>query len=337
MAPLLLGVLLASAPAELAVLSKDVAASTLEVRWQPLGAPAPVEPFARLEASADETFTGVVLPGARAVAVVRVPAEARDLSFAATLTLVAPGRPERTLATGVVRASRPHLLAGRLFIERGVAGPVRPDGEYRVDTLTLSEVDVVTGRLRAVFETRGYWAHLAGGLERELIVYVAGPEGARLLAVHVDTLAVRTLVPSMPALAHDFAVDAAGKAVLFTIAEPGVERWFVERLDLSTLRRARLAEGDSVALLPTVLPGGAAWAPRAGAGLKTLGKDSTALPPRGPGFERVRVVAAELVIARHEVPGEPPWAYVVRADAPEKLVPVAFPKGAIVDVAGVHR
>jgi len=114
---------LAAAPLELGVVSKDVASSTLEVRWQPMTpASALAEPFARLQVQPDETFRAVALPGARAIAVVRVPALMRDLSFASTLTVVAPGQAERTLATNVVRASQPVLIGSRLFVERGVAG-----------------------------------------------------------------------------------------------------------------------------------------------------------------------------------------------------------------------
>jgi hypothetical protein len=330
----LVSFLVAASP-EVALLSKDVPSSTLEVRWQPLASPTLAEPFARLEAHPDETFRGVALPGARAVAVVRVPALFRDPSYAAVLSVVTPGADERVLATDCVRASRPLLVGTRLFVERGRAGPPLAR-DYRVDELTISEVDVATGRLRTVYETKGYWTHLAGALGRELVLYVAGPQGAKVEAVHVDTLAVRTLVPALPPMAHDFTVDVAGRAVLFTVAEPGVERWFVERVDAVTGRRERLAEGDLVALLPAVLPGGVAWSPGPGRGLAWVGREGVALPARGSGFERVRFVADGLVFARHEVPGEAPFVTVTRVkDA--AAVPLAQPKGAIVDVAGVAR
>ncbi len=327
---------LAAAPLELAVVSKDVASSTLDVRWQSLEAGSQLaEPFARLQVQADETFHAVALPGSTTIAVVRVPSLTRDLSFASTLSIVAPGQPERTLATNVVRASKPVLLGQRLFVERGVAG-VDAGDSFRVDTLTVTELALTSGRVRTVFETKGFWTHVAGVFEHELIVYVAGPEGARLIAVHVDTLAVRTLVPSMPALAHDFAVDAPQKSVLFTIAEPGVERWFVERVDLLTGRRERLAEGDSVALLPAVLPNGIAYSPGAGQGLRWVGRDGVALPARGAGFERVRFAAEGLLFVRHEVPGEVPSVYAVNAKD-LRPVPLTLPAGVIVEVAGVRR
>lgn len=331
----LLGVLLAAGSLDVALVSKDVAASTLEVRWQPLSSPTLVEPFARLEVQPDETFRGVVLPGTRTVALVRIAALYRDPSFAATLSLVTPGQPERVLATDLVRASKPVLIGSRLFVERGRAGVPSPS-DTRVDALTISEVDVASGRLRTVYEARGFWTHLAGAIGRELIVYSAGPTGAKLEAVHVDSLAVRTLVAALPPMAHDFAVDAANRSVLFTIAEPGVERWFVERVDLTTGRRERLGEGDQVALLPTVLPGGFAYAPAPGRGLSWLGRDGVALPSRGDGFERVRFVTDGLVFARHEVPGDAPFVTVTRVKDAQP-VGLAQPKGAIVDVAGVAR
>jgi hypothetical protein len=275
------------------------------------------------------------MPGSRTVAVVRIPGLARDPSFVATLSLVAPGEAERVLARDVVRASRPVLLGQRLFVERGRPGPEPVDGSFRVDALTVSEVELPGGRLRTVFETKGYWTHVAGALGRELVVYVATPAGARLLAVHVDTLAVRTLVASMPAMAHDFVVDPARKAVLFTIAEPGVDRWFVEQVELGTGARRRLAEGDSVALLPTVLPGGLAWQPAPGAGLRFLERDGVALSSGGAGFERVRFVSDGLVFGRHEVPGEAPTPFVRRA-ADGARVSFTAPPG-VVDVVGVAR
>lgn len=335
MVSLLVSALVGAAPLEVAVLSKDVASSTLEVRWQPVAASTVAEPFARLEVQPDETFRAVVLPGSRRVALVRITGLARDPSFVATLSIVSPGQPERVLATDVVRASKPTLLGSRLFVERGAPGVETTDGSYRVDALTISEVDPQTGRLRTVYETKGYWTHVAGAVGRELIVYVAGPKGAALEAVQVDTLAVRTLISSMPAMAHDFVVDVEHQRVLFTIAEPGVERWFIEQVDVATGKRARLAEGDQVALLPTVLPTGLAWSTGAGRGLSWLGRDGVALAPHGPGFERVRFVADGLVFARHEVPGSAPSTFVtkLRDGAP---VPVVFPPG-IVDVAGVNR
>jgi hypothetical protein len=326
---------LAASPVELALLSKSVDGSTLEVRWQPLDATSPAEPFARLDAHPDETFRGAVLKGG-AVAVVRVRAPAKDLSFAAVLSLVAPGRPELVLAEQVVRASRPLVMGGRLFVERGHPGADRSDGAVRVDALEVTEVDVATGRRRTVFATFGYWTHLAGAVGRELVLYVAEPAGARLVAVHVDTLAVRTLVAALPPLAHDFLVDPATGAVLFAIADPGVERWFVERVDLATGASARLAEGDSAALLPTVLQGGLAYAPGPGRGLAWLGREGVALPARGPGFERVAWVVDGLAFGRHEVPGALPRPFVVRLrDGAER--PVAFPNDAVVDFAGVRR
>lgn len=326
---------LAAAPLELAVVSKDVASSTLEVRWQSMEAGSPLaEPFARLQVQPDETFRAIALPGSRSVAVVRVPALTRDLSFASSLTIVSPGQSERTLATNVVRASRPVLVGQRLFVERGVAGALSPDA-FRVDTLTITEVAVTSGRVRTVFETKGFWAHLAGVFEHELVLYVAGPEGARLLAVHVDTLAVRTLVASLPALAHDFTIDTAKKAVLFSIAEPGVERWFVERVELLTGRRERLAEGDTVALLPTVLPSGVAYSAGPGLGLRWAEREGVALPSHGAGFERVRVITEGLIFVRHEVPGDAPTVYALSVKD-SRPVPLTLPSG-IVDVAGVRR
>jgi hypothetical protein len=227
-------------------------------------------------------------------------------------------------------------MGQRLFVQRGTAGPPTTDGTVRVDALELTEVDVSTGRLRTVFSTRGFWTHVAGTFGRELIVYVSEPRGARLIAVHVDTLAVRTLLASLAPLAHDFAVDPASKAVFFSIADPGVERWFVERVDLLSGARSRIAEGDVVALLPTVLPSGVAWAPGPGRGLSFIGKDTLALAPRGPGFERVHFVVEGVAVGLHEDPGALPRPFAVRLrDGAERLV--AWPEGVIVEPVGARR
>jgi hypothetical protein len=265
-----------------------------------------------------------------------VKARAADLSFAAVLTVVSPGAPQRLLASQVVLASRPVVMGQRLFVQRGTAGPPTTDGTVRVDALELTEVDVGSGRLRTVFSTRGFWTHVAGTFGRELIVYVSEPRGARLVAVHVETLAVRTLLASLAPLAHDFAVDPASKAVFFSIADPGVERWFVERVDLLSGARSRIAEGDVVALLPTVLPGGVAFSPGPGRGLSFIGKDTLALAPRGPGFERVHFVVEGLAVGLHEDPGALPRPFAVRLrDGAERLV--AWPEGVIVEPVGARR
>lgn len=329
---LVLALILAAAPLEIALISRPPGAATLEVRWQPLGAD-PATPFATLEAAPDESFHGAAVPGRREVAVVHVPARTRDASFAAVVSLVAPGQKARTLVGEVVLASKPVFLGPRLFVERGTPGPELVD-RYRVDALHVDEVDWRTGKSRPVYATHGFWTHLAGAIGRELVLYEAGPEGARLLAVHVDSLAVRTLIATMPAMAHDFAIDPARSAVLFTLGEPGKERWTIEQLSLRDGARRQLGAGPHVALLPTVLPGGVAFSPGAGGGLRWTGTNGVALPANGAGFERVRFVVEGLVLLRHEAPGEVPVP-LVRTSSGE-AVEVAFPRG-VVDFAGVFR
>ncbi len=329
-------VLLTATPLEVAVLSKSLDGNTLEARWLSSAATVTPEPFAHLDAAVDETFHGVVLPGTRSIAVVRVPGLYRDPSFAATLELITPGAPTRRLATGLVRASKPHLVAGRLFVERGTAGIDRGDGTLRVDALEIDEVDVTSGRLRPVHQASGSWTHLAGAIGRELIVYEAGPSGARVIAVHVDSLAVRPIVASLPPLAHDFWVDAKSQSILFTIAEPGVERWFVDRVEVASGKRQRLTESDSVALLPAVVSAGVVVSRGPGAGLRWASSDQPALPSHGQGYERVRFVNDTVTIVRHETPGALPFLYAVRSKD-GKPIELPWPTNAVVELAGVAR
>lgn len=329
---LVLALILAAAPLEVALISRPPSATALEIRWQPLSRSASA-PLAVLEAVPDETFHGAVVPGRPEIAVVHVPVSVRDASFAAVLSVVAPGEKPRTIARDVVLASKPVFLGQRLFVERGAPGPSLPDG-YRVDALHLDEVDWRTGRSRPIYATRAFWTHLAGAAGSELVVYEAGPEGARLLAVHVDSLAVRTLIDRMPPMAHDFVVDAAGSSVVFTLGTPGREQWSVEQVAVRDGARRRLAAGAHVALLPTLLPGGIAFQPASGAGLRWVSAEGLALSPNGPGFERVGFVAEGLIFLRHEVPGELPVPLVRTLKG--AAVEVPFPEG-VVDFAGVFR
>lgn len=326
----LLPALIAAHPHEVAVLSTD--GDALEVRWQPLTTPL-AEPLARLPVVADESFHGATLPS-RALVVVRVPQAQTDLSFAATCSVIVAGQPERVLADQVVRASRPFVIGERVFVTRGRPG--LPSREaFRVDALTITELDWKTGRQRSVLGSLGFWSHLAGAIGRELIVYSAGPSGARLEAVHIDTLAVRTLIAAMPALAHDFAIDAAHRAVFFTITEPAAPRWRLDRVAVDTGARSTLVSGPEVTLLPTVLPRGLAWSPAAGGGLRLVGTDSIAVAAQGPGFERVQLVHERLAFVRHEVPGEVPLPLVIDLSTGRRLE-VALPRG-VVEFIGAAR
>jgi hypothetical protein len=312
--------LLAGTP-EVAVLSTAPESEVTELRFQALG-DSKLSPVAgQLVHLPRESALGAMIPGTRSVVVVAATAWQQDLSFASSLFVLEPGKAARVLADRVAISTRPLVTAdGRVFVQRG-----RP-GEGRIDSLTIDEIDVRTGRAREVLAFSGYTAFLAGSIGRELLVYRVGLRGADLIAVHADALGVRVLIPALPALARDFAETADGRALLFTQGEPNGTRWFVERLDLTTLALTRLGEGPTMALLPTPLPDGrVAFSPGEGLGLKDL-EGATVVRANGKGFERVRFFTRKgIAVGLHETPGE----------FPAPLGGFAAPSSQRLDVAGV--
>lgn len=333
MLALVVSLSLAAAP-QVALLSST--GSEAELRFQPLGATTLAAPVVRFGHVAGSAVSGALLPGTRVVLATATLAATRDPSFADALVRLEPGQPARVLVDRVVYGSRPLVTAeGRAFVSRGVAGPV-PESEraMRVDLLSIVEVAPDTGRTRTVYETRGFLAYLAGALGRELLVYEVRPAGARLLAVHADTLAVRVLLPALAPLARDFVVDASRRRLLFTQGEPGSPTWHVAAVDLATGKLSRLAEGAELTLLPTVLPGGGvATSAGPGEGLVSL-EGARVLAAQGPGFERVRLVHDGVAIGLHERPADFPTPFAVRLSSGEAL-PLLAPPDARLDVAGV--
>jgi hypothetical protein len=321
---------LAASP-EVALL--DSAHDSTRLRFQPVGSAALAPVAASFTHGDGSTVLGALLPGRRVVLATAVVGRPRDESFGAALFRLEPGAPVRVLVDRVVPSTRPVVLEnGRVFVQRGRPGE-STDAE-RVDALSIDEVDADSGKTRTVYEARGFVAFLAGALGRELIVYEVAPTGARLVAVHVDSLAVRPLAV-LPPLAFDFTVDAPRRRVVFTLGQPGVEWWRVVAIDLGSGALVTLAQGDSVALVPAVLPDGrVAFAPGEGAGLRVAGTDQLALKAQGPGFERVRAVVRGVAVGLHEVPGDFPRLFSVSL-GDGRAQDTAFPKNVRLDVAGV--
>jgi len=312
--------LLAAAP-EVALLSTGPDAELTELRFQPLGEARLVAAVARLPHVARESVLGALIPTSRRVVATAVTEPRKDLSFASSLFLLEPNKPARVLCDRVALGNRPLVTAdGRVFVQRG-----KP-GENRVDALTIDEVDLRTGRTREVLAFTGYAAFLAGSLGRELLVYRIGTTGADLVAVHADALGVRVLIPSFAPLARDFAVSADGKSLLYTQGDPLTGRWFIEKLELQSLTRSKLAEGPDMALLPTPLPDGrVAFARAEGQGLQDL-EGKTVIDSRGPGFERVRFFTrSRVAVGLHEIPG----------NFPQPLGGFVAPPNQRLDVAGL--
>jgi len=118
---------------------------------------------------------GRLLPGSDKVLVIADVRPDREVSWAASLLLVAPGAPTEHLCDRVYHATRPLVTAsGRVFVQRGRAGrePVAVEGkaQMRVDELTIDEVDPATGQARTVHSGAGFGAQLAGERAGELIL-----------------------------------------------------------------------------------------------------------------------------------------------------------------------
>ncbi len=306
--------LLVAAEPSVAVLSSS--GSTGELRFQPLHGAELSAPVARFTHAEGSPVLGSLLPASRVVVATAVMKAQGDVSFASSLLRLEAGKGARVLAEGVVYGSRPHVSSeGRVFVARGVAGEVGPMG--RVDALVVDEVNPVTAKTRTVYSLRGFVTFLAGSLGRELLIYEVATGGARLIAVHVDTLAVRVLIPQLVALARDFVVDAPRRRVLFTQGTPHEDAWFVEALSLDTLERTVVARSADMALLPAVL----------GDGRLTF-NDGPRVRFGRSGYARVQHVTRELAFALHEVPGDFPTAY-------GGAEVIATPPNSRLDLAGV--
>lgn len=296
-----------TASPEVALLSSQ--SSVAELRFQPLGATELSAPVVRFTHAEGSSVQGSLLPRSRVVVASATLRERGELSFGNALIRLEAGKPPRVLADQLAYGSRPLVtVEGRVFVSRGVAGRELPEA-YRVDALTLEEIDPTTAARRLVYLTHGYFTFLAGALGRELIVYESAPAGARLIAVHADTLGVRVLLPSMAPLARDFVVDVPRHRVLFTQGTPGGAAWFVEQVDLLDGAATRLAEGPEVTLLPVVLADGRVLISRGpGEGLHAL--DGTkVVAAHGPGFERIAAQHKGLLIGLHERPSEFPTLF----------------------------
>jgi hypothetical protein len=318
-----------TATPEVAILSSrdDVA----ELRFQAVNATELSAPVARFSHAAGSSVKGALLPRTRVVVASATMRSRGDLSFANSLLRLEAGKPARVLADQLVYGSRPLVTAeGRVFVSRGLAGVEPPDAResLRVDQLSVEEIDPTTAERRLVYSTRGYVTFLAGATGRELVIYEVAPSGARLITVHVDTLAVRELLPAMAPLARDFTVDAARGRVLFTQGTPFGDGWFVEQVDLKTGARQQLAEGPEVTLLPTVLADGRVLISR-GAGEGLFALDGTrVMAAHGRGFERVVVEKNGVQFGLHEIPSEFPSIFISKGS-------LRAPPDCRLDLAGV--
>ncbi len=188
------------------------------------------------------------------VAFVVVSEEApRGTSYDGALYRVESGRFTR-LCGGVARAATPLVTkSGRVYVARGVDGQDPPADEaqklvLRTDTLTVDDVDPITGATRTVWKGQGYQAFLGALTARdELVVYHSSAGGAAI--VLLDPSGTTRVAPVVP-FARDFSFDKVHNAVVF--ANLGE----VSSLDVSTLALKTLYRTPNDHPMPFALPSG---------------------------------------------------------------------------------
>lgn len=298
-------------------------------------------PLATFTHPQDAVVRGAAVPGTDVVIAAADTAETRDLSFAASLFRLAPHAPPVRLCDGVVHASRPLVTStGRILVARGAAGPALPfDGTLepmRVDALSIDEVDPWTGDLRTVHTLSGHLAFLAGSLGDEVIVYRVSPAGADIVAVGVDTGAVRVIVPHLPPFARDFSVDPERGALVFQGRhETDTRTWTIERADLGGGPLARLHESRSMSLIPRALPGGrVAYNPGDGTGLALLGGGALTRTTSAADWVLSLSGDGRWAAGLRTSPGALPAPFVLDVEQ-RRSFPIPSPPGARVDVAGL--
>ena len=299
-------------------------------------------PVARFDHAEGAAVKGVVLPGTSAVLAVADTVATRDLSFASSLFRVEPHRPAERLCDGLVYASRPLVTAkGRVFVSRGTAGP-EPSAASKVDAredaLAIDEIDPGTGHTRTVHTFAGYLAFLAGSQGSEILVYRVGAAGADLVGVDADSGKVRVIAPSLLPFARDFSVDAERGAVVFEERDERDSRtWVVDRIDLASGARTRLAAASSMSLAPSVWPGGGvAYSPDGRSGLTLIDRKMKVIhAPTGDGVDQVQAISADgaWVAALHTRPGELPVAFAIES-ATGRTLALPSAAGANVAIAG---
>jgi hypothetical protein len=309
-----------------------------ELRFQPLGAQTVSPSVAKVPHVPDGEIRGALLPGTKTVVAVVDTEPAREPSFAAWLYRIEPGLAPVALVLGCYHASRPLVSAtGRVFVQRGVAGPL-PDeasvkaGALRSDALSVDEIDPATGAARTIHSYDGYITHLAGLYGAELLIYRVAFQHADLVAVDVDSGNVRTLAAEIPPFARDFSLDASTGSLVFTNHD--TTGWLVERLDLATGSVNAVARADGMWALPHVWPGGGVLLNdgRGGSVVGGRGPDR----PLGAGFDQLALLSpdASVALLLHTATGHfaLPYAVDVATGAVE-IVPV--PARVRVDVVGV--
>lgn len=205
----------------------------------------------RFEHTAGAAVRGAVVPGGGVVAVADT-SPRRDLSFAASLFVLADGHAARRLCDEVVHASRPFVSPeGRVFVVRGAAGQESDGSRLRDDFLRVDEIDLQTGVARTQHRFTGQLLHFAGWYDGALLVYRVDGDSVDIVAVDPRGGSVRTVLADLPPFARDFSVDATrGELVFLNRDEADPLRWHVLGLDLRGGSLRSLGETDSVRVGP---------------------------------------------------------------------------------------
>ncbi|MCC6558839.1 MAG: hypothetical protein IT372_38395, partial [Polyangiaceae bacterium] len=250
--------------------------------------------------------------------------------------------PPEALCDRVAYASRPLVTAsGRVFVSRGVAGPEpAPGGKgratpLRVDALTVDEIDPSTGAARTVHAMSGQILHLAAAWKNEIVLYRIAPAGADLVAVDADSGAVRPLADMLP-YARDFSIDQTTGALVFQERdELDPKTWVIDRMDLATGQRTRLATSPSHGLAPHAWPGGGVAYTPDRRGMALLGAAASVGAPLGPGVDAVQAISPDgaWVAALHTNPSAFGVPFAVRSDTGE-VAAIPAPPGSRVAIAG---
>lgn len=303
---------------------------------QPAGATIPASPVARVTHLADGEVRGALLPGGQALLAVADMERDGDGSFGAWLIRLAPGATPQKLLDRCVHASRPLVLPdGRVLVQRGVAGPP-PDaiatGELRTDALHVDLFDPESNSTRTVHSWTGYTTFLAGALSDEVFLYRVAHGHADLVAVNVETTAVRVLAAKIPAFARDFSVDANARRLVYTNRDS--DGWLIEQLEIDTGTRSLIERVAGMWATPHVWPSGGVLV-NDGSGAVVHGGRGVDRP-FGAGFDVVSGVADDgsWAVLSHQRPGALPQPFALEL-ASGKLFPVAVGDGLRAQVAGV--
>ena len=219
-----------------------------------VGLPFP-PPTAKFRHLPDAAVRGVVLPDGAVLAIADYE-PGRDRSFGSALFRLEPGAEPTLVCDRVVFASRPLITPeGRVFIQRGAAGPATQGGETRVDSLSIEEVDLSTGDTKVIWQSTGYIAYTAAAFQGDIVLYHIRPEGARVILVNMETGAEKVVLPSLPPFASDFSITDTGDLVFQNRDEKRTDLWIVESLRLTSGERQRFP-GDQASLAPRAWPHG---------------------------------------------------------------------------------